>query len=215
MQFPTAEDVPPEALVDREILHVLPQAAVLLLRNQASKFRRKGIGQEVVRYRCRGGKLQARLSEKPGDLGVPKRLPIVVQIFVGEIAGTLRPHHLQAGIEHREHLEAGSIAVAQSLEKFDRVLDDGICRLAALLVEQLHEVLKRNHAEPARLRVVACVDEAAFVGRMDQAIGDGLAQRRRDPGQNAVKRDIVESAEIAGPSMREFGEVGLDEPRRW
>ena len=50
------------------------------------------------------------------------------------------------------------------------------------------------------------------MGRMDQAIGDGLAQRRRNPGQNAVKRDIVESAEIAGPSMREFGEVGLDEP---
>ena len=39
LQFPAAEDVAPETLVDREVLHVLPKAAVFLPRDQIAKLR--------------------------------------------------------------------------------------------------------------------------------------------------------------------------------
>nr|GEU28643.1 serine racemase [Tanacetum cinerariifolium] len=191
-----------EILVHHQVAHALACRRVGQF-GQQRPLRRAQVEQaDLVEVVGGAGKFESRRAQRGGLVGKADRLPILIKIFVRQVAPVLAVQGRQLVAQHRVFVEVGGTGGKQLLRKVERgvdaAVDAGAGRRHALDVTA-QQVAQRHHRRPARLAVVADVQHAAG---LELALHE--VEQQRPVGGGHPAPDPVQGDEI------EVGQVGAD-----
>ena len=149
-----------------------------------------------------------RLRHLAGDVGKHQRMPVLVEIFVRDVACVLLPDVLQSGLEGRIGLKEQCAGLFQPVDEIQHAGNSEIGSFGAGSSHHAHQCLHRHHRGPPGGDVVAEIDQAARLQPSGDHRHQMVAVGRRDPAQHTMRdHEIVFGSALSGNAARPANDV--------